>query len=177
MISKEYFVKTLNFLKNNDKLQEKFIGILEEMSPGSYCDCFLFSQFTDKIVDLLELIMDDTEHEISYFLFDAGWLTSNKNDILKKYQPKSIGDGYERILYKNPETLYDYLVKDKSIIAPETTDKTDYWLPLDASMYDMCYCVGEDCVTPCARKKTPEGICTVSDFRKSCYCYTKGEEK
>lgn len=173
MISKEYFVKTLNFLKNKDKLQEKFMSVLEEMSPGSYCDCFIYSEFTDKIIELLETLMDDTGHEISYFLYDAGWLTSNKNDILKKYQPKSIGDGYERILYTNPETLYDYLVK----IAPEVTELIDYHLPIDYPMYDMCYCIGEDCLTPCARKEKHAGICTVSDFRGHCASYVSGEGK
>ena len=64
--------------------------------------------------------------------------------------------------------LIRFIVMDK--------EKVSYKLPPDYPMYDMCYCIGGDCLTPCGRKKTPEGICTVSDFRPCCSCYTRGEE-
>ena len=49
--------------------------------------------------------------------------------------------------------------------------KYSYYIPEHYTMYDMCYCMSEKCIQNCARKKGASGICTVSDFTKSCSDY------
>ena len=49
--------------------------------------------------------------------------------------------------------------------------KYSYYIPEHYIMYDMCYCMSEKCIQNCARKKGASGICTVSDFTKSCSDY------
>ena len=68
----------------------------------------------------------------------------------------------------NPNTL-----PPVDIIKPK---KIDYSLPPEYSMYDTCYCRAKGCKTPCARKKTPHGYVTVSDFTNSCSKYEKEDK-
>ena len=89
--------------KKQESKQEKFISVLEELSPGSYCDCFLFSEYQEQLLKLLEKIFDDKNEDISYFLYESGWLYDSE----EKSFPK---DETEVELYTSVESLYDYLV-------------------------------------------------------------------
>ena len=55
----------------------------------------------------------------------------------------------------------------------EKIEKVDYSLPPEYNMFDMCYCMAKDCKTPCARKQTPHGYVTISDFTKHCAKYSE----
>lgn len=102
MISKEEFIDYINFIKERREKEEKFINALENLSEDTYCDCYLYNEYEDKLVKLLEITLEDFSHEISYFLYDCNYL--NKFD--KKRCPK-INNKY---LYTSVETLYDYLI-------------------------------------------------------------------
>ena len=58
-----------------------------------------------------------------------------------------------------------------SIYTNNYDKKESYFLDESYSMYDMCYCIGKKCKKKCARKKSSEGICTVSDFTLVCSDY------
>lgn len=105
MISKEEFIKTMNFIKERNQKQDKFINILEELSKDTYCDCFLYADYEDKMIELLENMFEDRMHDISYFCYDCDWLYDNFNE---DKCPK-IDDKY---LYTSLETLYDYLISE-----------------------------------------------------------------
>ena len=104
MLTKEEFTNTLKFIKKQSVKQEKFIKALENLSPGCYCDCFLYDEYSDKMIQLLENIFEDEYEDIYYFLYDSEWLYDSKED--KKYPTDKEG----KTLYCSPETLYDYLV-------------------------------------------------------------------
>ena len=55
-------------------------------------------------------------------------------------------------------------------------EKSDFCLTPDFPMYDMCHCAA-NCDTPCARRKTVAGICTVSDFSSVCSSYKAKEDE
>lgn len=102
IISKEKFVEILKFMREQSIKQDKFITVLEELSPNSYCDCFLFSAYENKLIDLLMIMLDDTDEDISYFLYELNWI--NKEEV-----ESSVKEG-DKLLYNSPETLYDYLI-------------------------------------------------------------------
>ena len=45
MISKERFIKILKFIQDQESKQNKFIEALELLSPGSYVDAFIYSEY------------------------------------------------------------------------------------------------------------------------------------
>ena len=57
LISKKEFVDTLKFIKKQNTKQEKFVTALVDLSPGCYCDCFLYDEYGDKMIQLLETII------------------------------------------------------------------------------------------------------------------------
>ena len=107
MITKERFVKLLKFIKAQGKKQEKFVHALEELSPKSYCDCYLYAEYETELVHLLSEILNDDTDDIGHFLYDLDWL--NKSKIEKEKLPQIDG----KTIYSSPETLYDYLVNKK----------------------------------------------------------------
>lgn len=108
MISKKYFIEILTFVKNQAKKQEEFIKALESLSPGSYCDCFLFNDYEDHLIDLLHTILNDKHDDLYYFLYELDWI--NRDELDKNSFPK---DKKGNILYNSLETLYEYLTKEK----------------------------------------------------------------
>ena len=53
--------------------------------------------------------------------------------------------------------------------------KYSYYLPPSFCMYDMCYCMA-NCKKDCARKQTPHGYVTTSDFTEVCCDYEEGDK-
>lgn len=99
LISKEDFICCMNFIKDQDRKQSIFINALETLSPGSYCDCFVFGEYEYEYIKLLEKLTYDVNHDISYFLYDY-----HKGKI----EPL---DSEGNVLYSDFSSLYDYLLK------------------------------------------------------------------
>lgn len=97
MISKEEFVEYLNFIYQQEEKQEQFVQALENLCPGNYCDCWLFNEYAEKYIELLQKLMNDTCDDIRYFLYDM---------------ERGKARGYVHTAYHNEEELYDYLVKN-----------------------------------------------------------------
>ena len=49
-MNKEKFVNIINFIKKQSELQDNFISPLEGLSPQTYCDCFLYSEYESIVV-------------------------------------------------------------------------------------------------------------------------------
>ena len=105
MISKERFVELLNFVKAQNMKQENFIKALEELSPGTYCDCLFYSDYENMLLGLLREVLNDKDDDIYCFLYETDWINDNFKE--SKCPVNSKG----KFLYNSPETLYDYLVK------------------------------------------------------------------
>ena len=99
MITKEEFVDYLNFIYKQEEKQEQFVQALENLCEGNYCDCWLFSDYATKYIELLQIIMHDTGDNIRYFLYE---MERGKS----KY--------YQDAPFHNEEELYDYLIQRQS---------------------------------------------------------------
>lgn len=105
MISKEKFVELLNFIKTQNIKQENFIKALEELSPGTYCDCLCYSEYEYMLLGLMGEILKDKDDDIYCFLYETDWINDNFEES------KCPMDSNGKFIYSSPETLYDYLVK------------------------------------------------------------------
>ena len=106
MLSKEEFIKTLDFIKERRDKEDNFIKMLESLSPNTYCDCYLYDSYETTLVNVLESMFEDSAHDISFFIYDCNGLDDKLFEV--KHCPKEKG----RYLYKSKETLYDYLIRE-----------------------------------------------------------------
>lgn len=97
VIKKEQFVAAINLIEESRKKQDTFIAALETLSPATYCDCFLYADYEQKMIELLQLILDDIEDDIGYFLYEV---EPEERAVAKKQ-------------YQSAENLYDYLTTKK----------------------------------------------------------------
>ena len=97
LLTKKEFVKYLNFIYKQEEKQEQFVQALENLCPGNYCDCWLFNEYSEKYIELLKKLMNDTCDDIRYFLYDM---------------ERGKARGYVHTTYHNEEELYDYLTKN-----------------------------------------------------------------
>lgn len=96
----EEFIKRISLIKEYEQKQEQFIKGLEALSPGTYCDCFLYSDYENMIIEDLIYIMDDKESDlIRYKMYEFdNWNESDKTEQLR-----------EMPYLKNWTTLFQYL--------------------------------------------------------------------
>ena len=47
----EDFIKRISLIKEYEQKQEQFVKGLEALSPGTYCDCFLYSDYENMIIE------------------------------------------------------------------------------------------------------------------------------
>ena len=102
VISKKEFVEYMEFIEKKSLQQEKFCKALEELSPETHYDVFLYGDYETKLVRLLEKVTEDHTDLISYRLYDF-------NCFDAKHKAKMIKECPE---LESWETIYDYLEKD-----------------------------------------------------------------
>ena len=163
---------------------EEVEGILDDLPELiSLADMKIYDS-TKRFIANTIICNESMKEVVSNSLKTKNYNFSTKDLIICKYIP----DNYILSIYASIDLISwaAILVKGKEkylldIINPSLIkrihvfEKHSFKLPEDYSMYDMSYCIGNDCQTPCARKKGPSGICTVSDLTKVCSDYTRGE--
>lgn len=102
MISKERFIKILKFIQDQESKQDKFIEALELLSPGSYVDAFIYSEYAQVLIDVLSEMFNDENGDIEYFLYELDAINNENLTIPSDLCP----------YYNSPDTLYDYLVNN-----------------------------------------------------------------
>ena len=103
MITKEMFVKYMEFIERKAAEERQFIKALEKLSPSTYCDAFIYDEYEDKLISLLRFILDDRDELILYRLYDY-------KDMDEASKAKQIKETPE---VQSWETVYDYLIKEK----------------------------------------------------------------
>ena len=76
LISKEEFVRVMNFMKDHDKLFDDMSKIAEKLSPGFYCDFLPNFSYNSEIIKLLNILIDEPCPEdslIDYFICELNW--------------------------------------------------------------------------------------------------------
>ena len=102
VISKKEFVEYMEFIEKKSLQQEKFCKALEELSPETHCDVFLYGDYETKLVRLLEKVTEDHTDLISYRLYDFNCFDAKHKAKMIKECPELESWG----------TVYDYLEKD-----------------------------------------------------------------
>ena len=96
-LTKEEFIDCLYFIYSQEVKQEHFVQALENLCQGNYCDCWLYNDYAEKYIELLRKLMNDTNDDIGFFLYD-----------MERGKSKS----YPNMPYHNEVELYDYLAKE-----------------------------------------------------------------
>jgi len=104
LLTKKEFVDALNFMYDQEKKQDQFVQALENLCPGNYCDCWLYSDYAEKYIGLIKKLMNDKNDCIRFFLFD---MERGKSIFYLNLD----GEGPD-IPYHTEEELYDWLVKE-----------------------------------------------------------------
>lgn len=104
MISKETFIKAINFIEEQEKKEEKLCEVLEDLAGDYYrCEAFIYNQYQDMLLNVLQEDLDDTTDLIGYYLYEY----RDRSEEQKQEQLKETPE------LESLETIYDYLVKEK----------------------------------------------------------------
>ena len=106
-LTREEFVEYIDFIKEQEQKQNRFIDALEDMSPYTHCDTFIYSSYEDRLVELIRKILDDKDDDIGYFLYEMDYVGKDL-----KGSGRFPKDDKGNVLYNSPETLYDYLISN-----------------------------------------------------------------
>jgi len=106
LLSKQEFVTYMEFIQKKSLQQDKFCKALEELSPETYCDVFLYGDYEDKLLKLITKVMYDHTELITYKLYDF-------DNFDAKHKAKQLQETPE---VETWETVYDYLVKDAEVL-------------------------------------------------------------
>ena len=102
LFTKEEFVEYINFIKTQDEKQLLFIEALEALAPGNYCDAFIYTDYENKLLELLQKALHDENDDIGYKL----WEFDQFNEEEKKRQLE------ETPWLESWEALYDHLAEN-----------------------------------------------------------------
>lgn len=100
------FKDTLDFIKQQDEKMNNFCNVLEQLSPGEYCNCFLYDGYENRLLEMLCKAMNLSEskqEDLYYWLYNVEWGTKFEiGDIISE-------DGTTPDL-TTMEKLYNYLI-------------------------------------------------------------------
>ena len=100
MISKELFIEYIDFIKKKRTQENDLSNTLEVMCPGCYCDTLIYEEYEEKLVNLLKILLNDTDDLIGYKLYEF-------DEFDEEMQAEQIQKTPE---VESWETVYDYLV-------------------------------------------------------------------
>ena len=103
-MSKELFVKVINFMKELHIESEKYNNLMQEVDP-EFGGGYIHTKTISFLEELLKELSNDVFNEIGYFLWEL--------DFGSKYEDGCItGPEGEIIKLSSPEELYDLIGKD-----------------------------------------------------------------
>lgn len=103
-LTKEQFRNFLDYIKEQAKKQVKINKVFTETFEDSVFYPYL--GYEAKMIELLEIIMRDTNNDISYFMYE----TNFGGDADKYFI--TLEDGVTKIKFYTPDDLYDYLINE-----------------------------------------------------------------
>ena len=106
MITKEKFLEIIEFINKKNQQQEDLAKAFEAMCPGLYTDTLVYSEYEDKILELLTIMLDDDTGLISYKLYEFDTFL---DDETKAEQIKETPE------VETWEKVYDYLITQQEV--------------------------------------------------------------
>lgn len=106
MISKETFIKTLEFIKKKSEQENDFQLALEKLSDeeGYYAPS-IYSEYSMMLVKVLGEALNDVDDDIGYFIWELDAFDYPNMKVPEEKCPMY----NDKVIYSSPETLYDYL--------------------------------------------------------------------
>lgn len=102
MISKEFFVQTMNRLEELDEKMGKVDEAFKEFSP-SFCG-FYIPEIIDMTVDILREVFDDQEkNSLGYCVYEL--------DFLRKYRTGCVTVDDQPVDLSSWDKVYDFLIE------------------------------------------------------------------
>ena len=101
ILTKESFVSLMEFIESQRNKANKVCDALEELNKESRCDLFLYADYEDKVLNILETMFDDTTDLIGYRMYDYPELPLQIQEAELKENPE----------VRSWETVYDYLIE------------------------------------------------------------------
>ena len=102
-LTKSKFIEIIDFIKERNCAERK----IKDVMSDEYDDCIFFpnTKYESKMIELLEYIMEDTNHWISYFIYDLDFGNEyDNNTVIWEDNGKAIPLG-------TPEALYNFLME------------------------------------------------------------------
>lgn len=100
MDKKDLFMEAMACILIHNTRQETFIKALDELSPDTYNDVFLYSEYEAMLIKILETLMNDEYELIQTFIYEMDWgrvhpsITINE----KNFELTSVGDLYNCLI-------------------------------------------------------------------------------
>ena len=109
MLSKEEFIDILRFMSKKHKQEDKFCGVLEELSGnGSFAETFIYSEYEEKLRELLRNVLHDEDDDLGYFLYELNGIDDVDIIVPDEECPR----WEDKIMYNSASSLYDYLASN-----------------------------------------------------------------
>lgn len=108
IITKEHFVACINVLRESDDMARRINSVVRDYNRGDFIDGYAFSDTNTevKLLETLELALEDKDHWISWFCIDADYGRDPERVININWNGKNYN-------LNSPEMLYDYLAQQK----------------------------------------------------------------
>ena len=101
MVTKELFLKCIDTIKDHRAREKKFIEGLDALSPMTYNNTFLYSDYEAFVVDLLTELLGDTAETLSWWIYETDFGANEQLNLLID----------EDVRLDTAEKVYDYLTK------------------------------------------------------------------
>ena len=99
LFTREEFVEYIRFIQEQDEKQLKFIDALEALAPGEYCNVFIYSEYQNKLLELIQRALNDENDDIGYKMYEFDQFSPREKESQLEETP----------WLESWETLYDYL--------------------------------------------------------------------
>lgn len=110
IISRDHFVACLNVLQAADDMAVRINEVVEEYGRGEYISGYTFndSECEIKLLETLELAMNDVQHWISWWCIDGDY-GRNENFVAE------VVCGNKTYNLNSAEALYDFLLEHSDV--------------------------------------------------------------
>ena len=82
LLTREEFIAYFKFIRERSDAQMGFCAALDALSPQTYNDAFVYSDYESKLVETIGLLVGDKNDKIGLYLYDMGVMS---RDTMEDY--------------------------------------------------------------------------------------------
>lgn len=105
MIKKSTFEDIVDFMLKQSKKEDEFCDFLTDLVGSEYghCTAYIYTRYEDKMLRLLNEVMEDDDNWIGYYIYDFNSFSPKDKEEQLKETP----------FLESPGKLYDYLMEKR----------------------------------------------------------------